>query len=90
LGTIYERILTLLSKRNKWQELVKDLEVGELVRQIDPDIPRGHWKLAIVEEVYPSESDQKVWCFQIKTSDGTYNIPITQLVSLEFKTINEN
>ena len=82
--------LPLLSKRNRWQELVKDLEVGELVLQIDPNIPRGHWKLAIVEEVYPSESDQKVRRCRIRTSDGTYDRPITQLVSLEFKTLNEN
>ena len=82
--------LPLLSKRKRWQELVKDLEVGELVLQIDPNIPRGQWKLAIVEEVYPSESDQKVRRCRIKTSDGTYDRPITQLVSLEFKTMNEN
>jgi hypothetical protein len=50
----------LLCKRKRWQEFVKELEVGELVLQIDPNIPRGQWKLAIVEEVYPSESDNKI------------------------------
>jgi hypothetical protein len=82
--------LPLLSKRKRWQEFVKDLEVGELVLQIDPNVPRGQWKLAIVEEVYPSESDNKIRRCRIKTSDGTYDRPITQLVSLEFKTMNEN
>jgi hypothetical protein len=81
--------LPLLSKRKRWQEFVKDLEVGELVLQIDPNVPRGQWKLAIVEEVYPSDSDNKIWRCRIKTSDGTYDRPITQLVSLEFKTMNE-
>jgi hypothetical protein len=81
--------LPLLSKRKRWQEFVKDLEVGELVLQIDPNIPRGQWKLAIVEEVYPSDSDNKIRRCRIKTSDGTYDRPITQLVSLEFKTMNE-
>ncbi len=81
--------LSLLLKRKRWQEFVKDSEVGELVLNIDSNIPRGQWKLAIVEEVYPIDSDNTIWHCCIKTSDGTYNRPITELVFSEFKTMNE-
>jgi hypothetical protein len=71
-----------LSKRRKWQQVKADLQVGEIVLELDPDLPRGLWKLAIVVEVYPSE-DGKIRRCKIKTANGTYDRPIVRLCPLE-------
>ena len=77
--------LPLLSSRKKWQSPQDDIQVGEVVLQLDPNAPRGQWKLGIVEEIYPSENDGKVRRCKIRTSAGSYERPITKLVSLEFR-----
>ena len=45
----------------------------------DEDIPRGQWKRAIVEKVYPGR-DGLVRSAQIRTSTGVFNRPITKLI----------
>jgi len=52
---------TLLQLRNtsKWQEEQHQLFEGDLVIEIDANQPRGSWKLAVVEQVHPSD-DTKV------------------------------
>ena len=62
--------------------------MGEVVLQLDPNAPRGQWKMAVIEEVFPGP-DGKVCCCRILKTAGTYERPITKLVSLEFKSIEE-
>ena len=79
--------IPLLSKRSKWQTERPNLEVGEVVLQLDPNAPRGQWKMAVVEEVYPGP-DGKVRRCKIRTTTGTYERPITKLIPLEFKSFD--
>ena len=61
----------LLSKRSKLQAKQANLEVGEVVLQFDSNAPKGRWKLAVIEEVYPAP-DGKVCHCKIPTTTGTY------------------
>ena len=74
-----------LGRARKWQKLLPNLKVGEVVLEIDPNLPRGQWKLAIVEEVYPSKDNLVRKC-KIRTQNGTYIRPITNLCPLEVRT----
>jgi hypothetical protein len=81
--------IPLLSSRKKWQDPQNDIQVGEVVLQLDPNTPRGQWKLAVVEEIHQSENDGKVRRCKIRTSTGSYERPITKLISLEFRTFEK-
>ena len=75
---------TLLELRNtsKWQEEQHQLAEGDLVIEVDTNQPRGSWKLAIVEQVHPSD-DTKVRKVTIRNSKGLYTRPIVNLIPLK-------
>jgi hypothetical protein len=79
---------TLLELRNtkKWQVEQTQLAVGDLVVEIDSTQPRGCWKLAIVEQVHPSD-DSKVRKVTIRNSKGQYLRPIVNLIPLNQQVI---
>jgi len=64
--------------------LAPDLQIGELVIELDPKLPRGMWRLAVLKAVHPSEGGLVRKC-TIKTSTGEYVRPITQLCLLDIK-----
>ena len=80
--------IPLLAPRSKWHRERPNLEVGEVVLQIEPNIPRGQWRMAVVEEVLPG-LDGKVRRCRIRTTAGTYERPITKLIPLEFRSFEE-
>ncbi len=75
----------MLSKRGKWHTAKENVQVGEVVLQLDPNTPRGQWKLAVIEEVFPSK-DGRVRRCKIRSTNGSYQRPITKLIPLEFRT----
>jgi len=74
-----------LRKARKWPSIVPNIEVGDVVLEIDQNIPRGMWKLAIVTEIHCSKDNLVRKC-TIKTQNGSYTRPITNLCPLEIKT----
>ncbi len=74
-----------LGKARKWQTIKKNVEIGDLVLEIQPDTDSGSWTLAVVEEVMPSE-DGLVRKVVIRTNGKTYTRPITKLAPLEYNT----
>ena len=70
-----------LQPRSKWFKPRENVTIGDIVLVIDPDVPRSHWKMAKVIEVYPG-IDGLVRSVKIKTSQGEYNRPITKLCLL--------
>ena len=80
--------IPLLSNREKWQTEKENVQVGDVVLQLDPNIPRGQWKLAIIEEVFPGK-DSRVRRCKIRTTTGSYERPITKLIPLEFRTTDK-
>jgi hypothetical protein len=75
-----------LRTKKKWKELNPNLSQRDLVLELDKDVPRGEWRLAIIQEVIPS-LDNNVRKIRIKNSAGSFICPITQVCSLE---INAN
>jgi hypothetical protein len=51
-------IVPALHPRKKWKNEMDNLRPGGLVLEIDPDLPKGLWKLAKIEEVQPSLDDK--------------------------------
>ena len=70
-----------LQTRSKWKKQRENLEQGDIVLLIDPDVSRGKWKMGIVQEVYPG-GDGDVRSAKIRTQSGTYDRPITKLCLL--------
>ena len=70
-----------------WEELangrksIKNLLVGDLVLEIDPNTDSGNWSIALVKEVLPSK-DGLVRKVVIMTNGKDYTRPITQLAPL--------
>ena len=83
-----QEYIPLLSNRGKWHTAKENIQVGEVVLQLDPNTPRGQWKLAIIEEVFPGQ-DGKVRRCKIRTTTGSYERPITKLIPLEFRTTDK-
>ena len=50
-----KEFLQALQLRKKWVKPKRNLQVGDIIMVKDENIPRNEWKLARVEEVFPSE-----------------------------------
>jgi hypothetical protein len=74
-----------LKRMRKWKVIKPNVEVGELVLELDPNVPKGMWKLAVIDEVFPSK-DGLVRKVKIRTASGLYERPITQLCPLDVPT----
>ncbi len=79
---------TLLELRNtkKWQVKQTQLAEGDLVVEVDSTQPRGCWKLAVVEQIHPS-NDSRVRKVTIRNSKGQYIRPIVNLIPMKQKVI---
>ncbi len=77
---------TLLELRNtkKWQVEHTQLAEGDLVVEIDSTQPIGCWKLAIVQQIHPSD-DSKVRKVTVGKSKGQYLRSIVNLIPLNQK-----
>lgn len=78
--------LTTLQSRQKWTQHQRNLSVGDVVLLKDSSAHRCDWKLAVVEQVFPSVSDQKVRKVQLRVNKdgviGLYTRPVTETVLL--------
>ena len=54
-----------LNSRKIWQTPCRNLDVGEVVLVISPDIPQGKWSLGYIVEVMKS-SDEQVRMVKVK------------------------
>ena len=48
-----QEYLTGIGSRHKWSLPTENIKVGDVVRVIEQDAPRRHWKLGRIEGVYP-------------------------------------
>jgi len=75
--------LPLLSKRVKWTQTRRNLQVDDLVLVQDEMQARGHWPLARVTKTFPS-ADGLVRSVEIRTKAGRlYKRPVQKLFLLE-------
>jgi hypothetical protein len=76
------KMLLELRNTSMWQEEQHQLVEGDLLIEIDANEPRGSWKLAVIEQVHPSD-DTKVRKVTIGNSKGLYTRPIVNLIPLK-------
>ena len=77
-----KKYLTSISARKKWHEQERNVNKGEVVLVIDTDMPRRQWRIGRIVETYPG-ADVFVRVVDVKTADGIYRRPISQISPLE-------
>ena len=70
--------LPCLQERQKWNEIRRNLKVGDIVLSMDEKLPRGTWPLAKVLEVY-ADSKGLVRSAKVRTESGIYLRPINKM-----------
>ena len=78
-----------LQLRSKWYKTRENLAVGDLVLLIDANVKRCQWSMGKILKVYPG-ADGKVRSVNVKTTEGTYDRPITKVCLLLAKEEYEN
>lgn len=76
-------LLPTLSQRHKWQEVKRDVEVGDVMLLLEPSTPRGKWPLVVVDDVYTGQ-DGHVRVVDVRRNGQVFRRPITKLCPLEF------
>lgn len=71
----------MLTRRSKWFDPVKPIQVGDVVVVVD-DIVRNQWQKGMVIEVYTA-SDGQVRRAKVRTTKGTIVRPATKLAVLD-------
>lgn len=71
-----------LTRRTKWYQPVKPIEIGDVVIICDDNETRGEWKKGIVVEVFKA-ADGQVRSAVVKTSVGRLRRPATKLAVLD-------
>jgi transposase InsO family protein len=74
--------LPTISRRSKWYDETKPLEIGTLVLVVDDQSERNVWKRAIVETVHPG-SDGRVRTATVRTANGVYLRPVSKLAVID-------
>jgi hypothetical protein len=74
--------LPLLTVRPKWLEIVKDLNVGDVVLVMQQGLSRGDWALGRIIDVYPGK-DGHTRVTKVQCGQKTYIRPIHKLIPLD-------
>ena len=74
--------LPSLVPRKKWKLEQPNLAIGDVVLMIDPNQPRGQWKIGHIIQTFPGE-DGLVRVVKIQTETGVYSRTIHRLCLLE-------
>lgn len=74
--------LPLLQQRQKWTDVQRNLQIGDLVMIMGENTPRNVWPLALVIEINTGR-DALVRSARLKTAKNELVRPITKLVMLE-------
>lgn len=80
--------LPSLTKRSKWCDDGKPIEVNDIVFVIEENCPRNKWKLGKIENVYPGP-DGRIRVVDVKTKNGIFRRPVTKLARFEMKRSEE-
>jgi len=73
-----------LIRRPKWNDPMKPVVVGDVVKLIMDSTPRNAWPLGRITAVFPGD-DGKVRVVDVKTQDATYRRPVAKLCVLDLE-----
>ena len=68
--------------KRKWLTVERDIQVDDVVFVMSLKIPRGHWPLGRIVEVYPGK-DGHVWVAKVQVGKEDLLRPVTKLCQLE-------
>ena len=68
------------------KEEVRQLEVNDLVRIVDGNVKRAHYKMGRVLEIYQG-SDGRVRSALVKTEDGKLKRPVVKLAPMFYEKV---
>lgn len=77
-------VLPTMTKRAKWFEKVKPIEVGDIVIIVDSNLPRHCWPKGIVTETINAK-DGQVRSAIVKTTSGVYHRPAAKIAVLDIR-----
>lgn len=75
-------VLPIMTKRTKWFEKVKPIEIGDVVIIVDSNLPRHCWPKGVIISTTIAK-DGQVRSAIVKTRSGTYHRPAAKLAVLE-------
>lgn len=73
--------LPTLQRRQKWVSKTRNVRQGDVVLMVEDDVPRGHWRLGRVTEVFPGR-DGLIRKVLVKTSSTALMRPVHKLIVL--------
>lgn len=79
-----QEYLPELTRRSKWCQFSKPIEVGDLVLICDAAVSRREWKRGRVEQVYPGR-DGVIRRADVRTSASILRRPVSKLAILDLK-----
>jgi len=68
--------------RRKWKLPERNFKRGDVVLVVDPNLPRGQWRLGRIDTVFPSK-DGLVRAVKVRTAQGEFVRPVTRICLLE-------
>ncbi|CAC5373897.1 unnamed protein product [Mytilus coruscus] len=74
-----------LNKRDKWTKTKRDMKTDDIVLVMNPNVPRGHWPLGRIIEVFPGK-DGHVRVAKVSLGQTVLIRPITKLCPLDIET----
>ncbi|XP_037047880.1 uncharacterized protein LOC119082466 [Bradysia coprophila] len=75
--------LPMITRRTKWFDNVKPIEVGDQVIIVDEDAPRNTWERGVIIEALESSSDGQIRRVNVRTMNGIYTRPVSKLAVLD-------
>lgn len=76
--------LPTLTRRTKWLERKKPIQVDDIVIVVDDQAPRNQWEKGRIINVFPGK-DGQVRAVDVKTSKGMYRRPAVKIAVLDVK-----
>lgn len=73
--------LPSLQVRPKWKTDKENLQIGDVVMIVDPQLPRALWPVGKISEVHPG-ADDRVRSATVQVERRTYTRPVARLVKL--------
>jgi len=73
--------LPMLNTRPKWTDITKDLKKGDIVLDLEPNLPRGKWPLGHIVDTYTGK-DGHSQVAKVQCGEKTVVRPIHKLVPL--------
>ncbi|OXA41945.1 Gag-Pro-Pol polyprotein [Folsomia candida] len=85
-----KEFLPTLLRRQKWCQVTRHIQIGDVVIEVNPNFPRNSWPKGRVVELFPGK-DQVVRVVSVKLSNGhIFRHPVAKLCILDVQPSHQN